>query len=404
IQDDTLKLDCTFSNGNLTVVPSNKNGFNAYPMDNNEQRNMAAYVNSEFFNLVSYTPDNPVITHGITDPQKVYAAGDTAWREVLRQQDNAYLPIINRQRAKELLHGDELRIYLNNLSCFIYGMEHLRYDKQRNGWAPEGNRELPPLEYYDFLNRIDFSQLTDFVPHYSPYHILKNILLYFPVKIEPIGNVPVDQWQAQAREKLGKVLTDIPDSMLRLLSAASYKMQLDDNKPFTPTQIKNISEAYTTDDLDRILLNANNRLEAQLKERLNVHDLTAEQSFNLKDFIDANYPGHPVVVDFWNTWCGPCLKAHKDTEAIKALPEAQNVVFLYVSDTSSDLEAFNKLAPQIGGEQLRLSMEVAGEFLESEGYKSIPSYFFFDSNHNLIHKQTAFPGQEKYKHLLQQIN
>ena len=166
IQGDTLKLDCTFSNGNLIVVPSNKNGFNAYPMDNNEQRNMAAYVNSEFFNLVSYTPDNPVITHGITDPQKVYAAGDTAWREVLRQQDSVYLPIINRQRAKELLHGDELRIYLNNLSCFIYGMEHLRYDKQRNGWAPEGNRELPPFEYYDFLNRIDFSQLTDFVPHY----------------------------------------------------------------------------------------------------------------------------------------------------------------------------------------------------------------------------------------------
>ena len=233
---------------------------------------------------------------------------------------------------------------------------------------------------------------------------MKNILLYFPVKIDPIGNVPVDQWQAQAREKLGKVLTDIPDSMLRLLSAASYKMQLDDNKPFTPTQIKNISEAYSDDDLGRILLNANNKLEAQLNERLNVHDLTAEQSFKLKDFIDANYPGRPVVVDFWNTWCGPCLKAHKDTEAIKALPEAQNVVFLYVSDTSSDLDAFSKLAPQIGGEQLRLSLDVAGEFLESEGYKSIPSYFFFDSNHNLIHKQTAFPGQEKYKHLLQQIN
>ena len=225
----------------LTIEPSNPAGFNSYPMDNSEQRNVAAFVYQEFTSLISYTHENPVIIHGITDPQKVYAAGDSAWREVLRQNDEVYLPIINKERSKELLHGKQLQTFLKNLSTFIYGLEYLRYDKIRSNWAPEGNREMPPLEYYDFLNRIDFSNLTDFLPYYPPFHILKNILLYFPIKIEPIGNTPVDQWQAQAKEKLGQVITNVPDNMVRLLSAASYRMQLDDNKPFTPAQIRNIS-------------------------------------------------------------------------------------------------------------------------------------------------------------------
>lgn len=403
IQGDTLTLNGTFIGDSLTIEPSNPAGFNSYPMDNSEQRNVAAFVNQEFMDIISYNPENPVIIHGITDPQKVYAAGDSAWREVLRQNDEVYLPIINKERTKELLHGKQLQTFLKNLSTFIYGVEYLRYDKIRSNWAPEGNRDMPPLEYYDFLNRIDFSNLTDFLPYYPPFHILKNILLYFPIKIEPIGNTPVDQWQAQAKEKLGQVITNVPDNMVRLLSAASYRMQLDDNKPFTPAQIRNISAGYSGDDLGQILLNANSKLEAQLKDRLKIHDLTAETAFDLKSFIDANYPGRPVVVDFWNTWCSPCLRAHKETESLRKQPEADGIVFLYVSDTSSDNDTFDQLAPRIGGEHLRLSSQTADNYVESQGFNGIPCYFFFDRDHNLVHKQLSFPGADKYLNLLRQL-
>ena len=117
-----------------------------------------------------------------------------------------------------------------------------------------------------------------------------------------------------------------------MLSAASYQMQLDDEiRPFSAAQIRNISEGYD-DDLGKILLSHNDRLCGQYA----LEDLTDRSEFDLRKYIDDNYPGKPVVVDFWNTWCAPCLQAHNTTEAIRKLPEAKGVVFLYVSDTSSD--------------------------------------------------------------------
>ncbi len=146
--------------------------------------------------------------------------------------------------------------------------------------------------------------------------------------------------------------------------------------------------------------------EAEAKAKPNVWDIRdAKITFDLKTYIDAYYKGRPVVVDFWNTWCMPCLKAHGQTEELRKGPDGEGVVFLYISDSSSkDDTEFDKISMEVGGEHLRLGQDVAFTYLEREGFNSFPAYFFFDRNHNLVHKQTAFPGKEKYQELLRKIN
>ncbi|MDE6304804.1 MAG: hypothetical protein K2M01_08295, partial [Paramuribaculum sp.] len=149
--------------------------------------------------------------------------------------------------------------YENNLRNYIYAEYFLDYNKTRERWAPDGNRDLPPLEYYSFLNVIDYDSLLDFYPFVTPNQLTTKIIKNVPVGIEPIGDTPVAEWKAQTKEKLSKVMTNVPDRLLDLLSASSYFLQLDEaHTPLSDKQKKNIAEGYSND-LGKVILDTDKR-------------------------------------------------------------------------------------------------------------------------------------------------
>jgi thiol-disulfide isomerase/thioredoxin len=55
----------------------------------------------------------------------------------------------------------------------------------------------------------------------------------------------------------------------------------------------------------------------------------------------ADRRGHWVVVNYWATWCGPCLKEMPELSALDAMREDVEVIGLAYEDTTpSDLKAF----------------------------------------------------------------
>lgn len=99
------------------------------------------------------------------------------------------------------------------------------------------------------------------------------------------------------------------------------------------------------------------------------------QKYKLKNFTKMNFTdenvheiiasGKPVVIDFWATWCGPCMRMAPVVEELAAEYEGKVVVGKYNIEEENDLAAKYRIMsiPTIlffkNGEQVR-DLRLAG--------------------------------------------
>ncbi len=333
-------------------------------------------------------------------PKEMY----NSWKDVRAYQIDSIWPRYQKESIGTNSVPEEVADWLmNNLKITFATyciLPYVRNAKELSGIAVEE----PPMETYAFLDSIDYSPDVFLKTNMliSPRNFLQQILKYPCGGMESIGEMPVDRWQNMVSRKLQPAMKERPKLLLDLLAGMSYIQQIEDNLPLTDKQKRNIAKGFT-DDIGKIVLAKNDRMLGMKNDIVSLHDITTEP-FALQKYIDENYAGRPVAVDMWNTWCAPCLNAIYQTEDIKHSFANTDLVFLYISDESSGLEEWKRRAKHIGGEQVRISEDASEALQNSYNLTGFPSYLFFDSNHRLVHAQTAFPGLNRYTELLNKIS
>lgn len=338
---------------------------------------------------------------GVTVPSELY----DSWELVRDFEKTVQFP----KKLEFALDGEELPSntpdwFMNSVKCIYAARNTIPYTAVAERlWGM--TVEEPPMKAYAFLEDIDCSPM---LLMRLPYNGMKSFiyaLLRFPEGgFGKIGEDPVDQWQERAKEKMLPAISHPTQLLLDLLAAMSYVEQVEINRqPLTATQIANVMTGFPDNDLDKIIIEKNARLMAASANKSNVLDLSAV-TFDLKRYIDKMYPDKPVIVDLWNTWCSPCLDAINRIEILrKEMPES-DIVFLYVSDESSDFGEWERRVADMDGINLRISREDSEKIGEEYNLTGFPSYLIFNREHELVHSQTVFPGVTEYQKWIEKIS
>ncbi len=94
-------------------------------------------------------------------------------------------------------------------------------------------------------------------------------------------------------------------------------------------------------------------------DQANVHylDMTEVEPKDVLPTLFERYKGKVVMIDIWATWCVPCRYGIEQMEPLKKELADKDIVYIYITSSTSPVDTWKELIPNIGGEQYYLTDE-----------------------------------------------
>ncbi|WP_243836113.1 TlpA family protein disulfide reductase [Sphingobacterium paludis] len=285
----------------------------------------------------------------------------------------------------------------NKLTNFMKADLILHYDSlvvRHNRSIGLASRPAPKrdVSYYEGLLDITYSD-PDLLMFSDPRFLEA-------VRKDSVLNLPnlMHSSPASYRESLQKSLPKQRDLFYEITLVGAYLDQMNDGTPLSASQKVAINGYFTNPQISNYLYFKNAQGIPDNKKSSVKYYLPFDNAQNdvLNDIL-SKYKGKVVIVDFWATWCGPCIEAFDDIKNVKdKYASRDDVVFVYLTDQSSDRTRWNEYARIISGDHYYLYRSQLSSINNMYDIESIPSYLIFDKHSSLSEKSIGgYMGNDK---------
>ena len=286
--------------------------------------------------------------------------------------------------------------YMNILFDYEGQMNYL-YEQQ---FIPQ----KPNREYYSFLRSFDLNN-PPFGNPVSYVQMYKNILADSILNIPSITNQPLSDWLKEVKTTMTDLVGFDTGLFYDFLALHAYLQQFNDLKPLSDSQKEDIKAYFKNPTFTKFLFKENDEMVKQSQLSSVVRETPKVEKEKLMETIVSQYKDKVVVVDFWATWCSPCMQAMKEIKPLKDELRGKDVVFIYITNTSSPVEQWEKKITVIDGEHYYLTKEEWQYISSSPEYdfSGIPTYLIFDKNGKLQQQYVGFPGITKIQEAIEEV-
>lgn len=122
--------------------------------------------------------------------------------------------------------------------------------------------------------------------------------------------------------------------------------------------------------------------------------------------IKEKHQGKVLYLDFWGTWCSPCLREFPASNALHAELINDDITFIYLC-VSSKIEDWQKAIQkfELGGSHYLLNDNQYNTIAAEFNFTGVPIYMIIDKEGNIVNTYAGRPGDERTKaELLSIIN
>ena len=160
------------------------------------------------------------------------------------------------------------------------------------------------------------------------------------------------------------------------------------------------SEAGYNEYLAALQQESMNKLLAELKESMISQTAPTFAVNNIKgEKVDlAALKGKIVVLDFWATWCGPCIASFPGMQkAVNKYADDKDVAFLFINSWENSADKTKNAADFIEKNKytFNVPLDLDDKVIGSYAVSGIPTKFVLDKQGNIVFKKVGGGSSEK---------
>ncbi|MCM5527013.1 TlpA disulfide reductase family protein [Parasegetibacter sp. NRK P23] len=192
------------------------------------------------------------------------------------------------------------------------------------------------------------------------------------------------------------------DILLAQSLQKAINQHIERDKTYAAKAVKEIRNKPIRDriqkDYDAAIAFLNN---PQLPDGSNVHNLSTNAGDSILAFLAAKFPGKALYLDFWATWCGPCLEEMPSSKQLRKSLKDSNVVFVFLCSSSPESTWKQVISNMnLEGEHIFLTGKQTEYLYNKFGISAIPHYVVINKNGEIAFKAAARPSSQQIKEQL----